>query len=69
MFEEYPYANRVFKYFVGYKNNDVASLCVVLPKMSGYIKNFNDFKTLSFLVEDEKLSTNTIKYGAELNKL
>ena len=46
-----------YKYFCGYLNNDVIKpLCVILPKMNGYIKYFDDGgKNMSFVTDDEKV--------------
>ena len=44
-----------YKYLCGYLNNDVIQpLCVILPQMNGYIKNFDDGgKNMSFVTNDE----------------
>ena len=55
IFHVFPCIKRGSKYFISYHNNEVTPLCVLPPKMSGYLKNFVDAKTMSFLVEDEKL--------------
>ena len=46
-----------YKYFCGYLNNDVIKpLCVILPQMNGYIKDFDDGgKNMSFVTDDEKV--------------
>ena len=45
------------KYFCGYLNNDVIQpLCVILPRMSGYIKYFDDGgKNMSFVTDDKEV--------------
>ena len=44
------------KYFIGYNDDDVIRpLCINLPQMIGYVKNFNSNKTMSFKVSDNKL--------------
>ena len=45
------------KYFCGYLNNDVIKpLCVILPQMNGYIKDFeDDRKNMSFVTDDKKV--------------
>ena len=45
------------KYFVGYNDEDntIRPLTIKFPQMIGYIKNFDDNKTMSFKVNDEKL--------------
>ena len=41
-----------FKYFVGYKDdNKIRPLCIYLPKMSAYRKNFDETKYMSFLIK------------------
>ena len=49
--------DRTYKYFCGYLNNDVIKpLCVILPKMSRYIKYFdNGGKNMSFVTDDKKV--------------
>ena len=38
-----------FKKFVAYKDNEkVKSLCIMLPRMSGYTKHLNETKYMSF---------------------
>ena len=49
-----------YKYFCGYLNNDgIKPLCVILPKMNGYIDEWMDFddggKNMSFVTDDEKV--------------
>ena len=46
-----------YKYFCGYLNNDdIKTLCVILPQMNGYIKYFDDGgKNMSFVTDDEKV--------------
>ena len=44
------------KYFTGYNDDDVIRpLCIKLPQMIGYVKNFDSNKTMSFKVGDNKL--------------
>ena len=45
-----------FKYFIGYNDDDVIKpLCIKLPQIIGYAKNFDDNKTMSFKVDDNRL--------------
>ena len=46
-----------YKYLCGYLNNDVIQpLCVILPRMSGYTKYFDDGgKNMSFVTDDEEV--------------
>ena len=44
------------KYFIGYNDDDVIRpLCIKLPQMIDYVKNFDSNKTMSFIVTDIKL--------------
>ena len=55
------------KYLIGYNDDDVIRpLCIKLPQMIVYVKNFDSNKTISFKVGDNKLLKNTTKYGKKL---
>ena len=44
------------KYFIRYNDDDaIRPLCINLPQMIGYVKNFDSNKTMSFKVDDNKL--------------
>ena len=44
------------KYVTGYNDDDVIRpLCMKLPQMIGYVKNFDSNRTMSFKVGDNKL--------------
>ena len=44
------------KYFTGYNDDDInRPLCVKLPQMIGYVKQFDSNETISFKVIDNKL--------------
>ena len=61
--------NETSKYFIGYLNDVdiVVPLCIILPRMSGYIKYFeNGGKNMSFKIEDEDVY---IKYNQIWNKI
>ena len=61
--------NEASKYFIGYMDDisDITSLCIVLPQMSRYIKNFeNGGKNMSFKIEGDKVY---IKYNQIWNKI
>ena len=54
--EESYGTKNLFKYFIGYCDDDIIRpLCITLPQMIGYVKNFNSNKTMSLKVEDNKL--------------
>ena len=41
------FSKRGFKYFIGYRDDvKVKPLCIILPKMSGYAKYFDETKYL-----------------------
>ena len=45
-----------FKYFIGYKDaKKNRPLCILLPKLSAYRRDFDKTKCMSFLIKDEKL--------------
>ena len=44
------------KYFIEYNDDDVIRpLCINLPQMIGYVKDFDSNKTMSFKISDNKL--------------
>ena len=49
--------NESFKYFIGYQEGGIVKLlCIILPRMSGYIKYFeNSGKNMSFLIKDDEV--------------
>ena len=58
------------KYFIGYNDGDVIrALCIKLPQMSGYVKNFESNKTMSFKVGDNKLLKNYNKIWQKISNL
>ena len=43
-----------FEYFIGYKDaKKIRPLCIFLPKMSAYGRDFDKTKCMSFLIKDE----------------
>ena len=45
-----------FKYFIGYKDaKKIRPLCIFLPNISAYRKDFDETKYISFLVKDDEL--------------
>ena len=46
-----------FKYFIGYQEVGIVKpLCIILLRMSGYIKQFeNGGKNMSFLIKDDEV--------------
>ena len=59
------------KYICGYLNNaTIQPLCVILPKMDGYIKYFDDGgKNMSFVTDDEKIHKNCNEIWEVVKKL
>ena len=55
--KEEPYVSKnSFKYFIGYNDDDVIGpLCIKLPQMIGYARNFDGNRTISFKISDSKL--------------
>ena len=55
--KEEPYGTKnSFKYFIGYNDNDVLRpLCIKLPQMIGYVRNFDGNRTMSFKFSDKQL--------------
>ena len=49
-----PYGTKkIFKYFIGYNDNDVIRpLCIRFPQMTGYARKFDENATISFIVND-----------------
>ena len=41
------------KYIIGYSDDVIRPLRILLPQMIGYVKYFNDNKTMSFLANDK----------------
>ena len=47
--DKFRYSEEGFKYFIGYQDEIVKPLCIILPQMNGYIKYFeNGEKTCLF---------------------
>ena len=57
VFKKELYVNKKsFKYFIGYKDNNVIRpLCIRLPQMTGYARKFDENATMSFIVKDKQL--------------
>ena len=46
----------LFKYFIGYNNNDVIRpLCIRLPQITGCVRKFDGNATMSFKINDKQL--------------
>ena len=55
--KEEPYGTKnLFKYFIGYNDNDfIRPLCIKLLQMTGYVRKFEDNLTMSFKISDKQL--------------
>ena len=53
--DKFKHSDNGSKYFIGNKEDDIIRpLCTILPRMSGYIKYFDDGgKNISFKIEDD----------------
>ena len=58
----------LLKYFIGYTDEDdvIKPLCLELPQMIGYLKEFDDSIAMSLRVDDSKLLKQYCKYGGQL---
>ena len=66
-----PYGTKnSFKYFIGYNDNDVIRpLCLRLPQMTGYSRNFDENATMSFKVNNKQLLKNYNEIWEKVEKL
>ena len=55
--DKFKHSDDGFKYFIGCKEGEIAKrLCIILPKMSGYIKYFEDGrKSMSFVIRNDSV--------------
>ena len=55
--EKFKHSDEGFKYFIGYQEGEIVQpLCIILPKISGYIKYLeNGGKNMSFLIKDDEV--------------
>ena len=67
--EPYGTKNKL-KYFFGYNDNDVIRpLCLRLPQMTAYAKNFNENAPMSFKANNKQLLRNYNKIWEKVEKL
>ena len=54
--DKFKHSDKGFKYFIGYQEGKIVKpLCIMLPRMSGYIKYFeNGGKSMSFSIKDDQ---------------
>ena len=55
--DKFKHSDEGFKYFIGYQEGEIVQpLCIILPKISGYIKYLeNGGKNMSFLIKDDEV--------------
>ena len=55
--DKFEQKNKVFEHFIGYQKGEIVKpLCIILPKMSEYIKYFeNGGKNVSFFIKDDEV--------------
>ena len=54
------------KYIIGCSDDVIRPLRILLPQMIGYVRYFDDNKTMSFVADDKELLKNILKYGKKL---
>ena len=71
VYKKAPYGTRnSFKYFIGYKDNDIIRpLCVRLLQMNGYGRKFDENATLSFRANNKQLLKTYNKLWEKVEKL
>ena len=69
--KEEPYGIKTsFTYLIGYKDNDVIRpLCIKLPQMIDYVKNFEVNTTMSYKISDKQLLKKYIQIRKRVEKL
>ena len=69
--DKFKHSDEGFRYFIGYKEGEIIKpLCIILPKIRGYIKYFeNGGKNMSFVIKDDDVldEYNEIWAKGELN--
>ena len=59
---KFLFGEKGFKYYFGYKDaKKVRPLCVMLPKMGAYSRDFDEIKYIFFLIKSDELLKNIIK--------
>ena len=51
------FGQKGYQHFIGYKYDDykINPLCIMLSKIRGYVKSFDENKYFSFFIKDDKL--------------
>ena len=69
-YNKVSFGKKGFKHFNGYKDaKSIRPFCIFLPKISAYRKNFDEAKYASFLMKNNELLKNIIKFGKRLKIL
>ena len=54
--DKFRHTEEGYKYFIGYKEDEIASPFIILPQINGYIKYFeNGGKIMSFLIKNDEV--------------
>ena len=65
-----PYdTNKWFKYFIGYNDDVIRPLGIMLPQMIGCVKCFESNKTMPFKISDNKLLKKYIQIWKKVEDL
>ena len=57
------------KKIIGYSNNVIRPIRIFLPQMNGYVKCFDDNKTISFLADDKEFLKEYTKVWEKIKDL
>ena len=57
------------KYIIGYSDDVIKPIRIFLPQMIGYVKCFDDSKTMSFLADDKEFLKEYIKVWEKIRDL
>ena len=56
VFNKVSFGKKCFKYFIGFKDAIITQpLCIFVPKMSAYRRDFDETKYMFFLIKDDEL--------------
>ena len=65
-----PFGKRGFKTFIWHEDGKKARpLCVMLPKMSAYRRDFDETRYMSFLMKNDELLKNIMNFGTKSTSL
>ena len=52
---KFSFGKKGFKYFIGHKDVEIRPLCIFLPKMDVYRRDFGEIKYMPFSTKDDEL--------------